>query len=89
MTLTEAYNKAREDGHADEFAKAFHDAITKRMSEVDAMNLAISHVSSMPSKNEEMRSRMAYVQAFNEAIENGMDEGQARMIALQSVPRRT
>jgi hypothetical protein len=88
MTQIQAYKNACLKGHAKEFAMAFKEALRNRMSEVDSINFAINKVEEIPTKDEKAIAKMAYADAFNQAIKDGMSENQARMIALQSVPRR-
>lgn len=88
MTVIDAYNEADSKGHAKEFANAFYQALKSRMSEQDALNFAIQKVSEIPTVNDAAMSKAAYARAFRKALEDGMDEMQARMLALQAVPRR-
>jgi len=88
MTQLQAYKNACSRGHAKEFAMAFQQALRNRMSEADAVNFAISKVEEIPTNDEKAIAKMAYADAFNQAIRDGMSENQARMVALQSVPRR-
>jgi len=88
MTLVEAYKEASSKGHEKEFSEAFYLALNSRKSEQEAIAEAMAKIHSIPSVNETMRAKDAYSRAFQQAIDDGKDENQARIFALQSVPRR-
>jgi len=88
MTLAEAYQIASSKGHQVEFCEAFYSSLNKRHSEEDAINEALSKIESIQSPNNSMIVKNAYAISFQQALQSGASEAEARMMAIQSVPRR-
>lgn len=87
MNLAEAYQIASENGRQKEFCEALYAALSRRMSESQAVEEALGKVrNQVPNKL--AMSKNAYAAAFQRAIDDGASEEQARMIALQSAAVR-
>jgi hypothetical protein len=88
MTLTEAYALAYSKGHQAAFSNALYEGLKNRMSESDAITYALGKIAEIKKPDEVALAKMSYAEAFKRALDKGMSENEARMTALQFVPRR-
>jgi len=88
MNVTQAHALACEKGRGPEFFQEYYYALRAKLSNQDAIWRALEQIRKLPSKKDMSAARQAYAQAFQEALDKGMSETDARLSALQSVPRR-